>query len=202
VHEAVSPGGLSHVGAAQASTPEVEASLLLVGEGTRQRLSDGDPIAPGDRMALEISVDPASYVYVLNCDEQGRIHLLFPLPGGAVGNPLAAGGRHLLPGRDAAGTLSWQVTSSGGEEQFLIAAATAPVPELEEALRSFSPAREGETVRYPSLAPQAVGPLRGVGGLAHAPTAGPPHSPLADLAARLGASGRDVWYRLITLENP
>lgn len=182
----------------------VEAALHRVTAGSREALASGDLVAPGDALGLEIEASAPVHVYVLNEDQQGRVHALFPLRGRGAGNPLAAGVRHRLPGAEAGRTLDWQVTSAGGRETILILAAREPLAPVEQAIAAIPEARPGAPVTYAPLAPAALARLRGVGGVA----VGRPlqearaRGILHGLANHLSTQGGGFWMRLIELENP
>jgi hypothetical protein len=83
-----------------------------------------------------------------NEDEQGAGYLLFPLAGQLVTNPLAAGVSHRLPGPQDGERLSWQVTSAGGREHFIIFANSSPLSSFER----MSPRSRGRRATRPSQA--------------------------------------------------
>jgi serine/threonine protein kinase len=98
----------------------IEAGLYVQRDGRDIRLGSGMRVSPGDKLSLQIQTSVPAYVYVVDEDEQGESYLLYPLPGGNQANPLAAGQRHVLPGPQNGQQMSWQVTSAGGREHFLI----------------------------------------------------------------------------------
>lgn len=191
---------------AAAAAPQLDATLVRVTAGGREPLGTGDLVAPGDELALEAESRTPAYVYVLSEDEQGAVFALFPLRGRGTPNPIAAGVRHRLPGGEGVDALSWQVTSAGGRETFLILAAGAPLAPVAEAIARFPEPSPGAPVTYAPLPAEALARLRGVGGVIPAAPASP--APGAGVLARLahdlasGPTGRDVWIRLIVLENP
>ena len=111
---------------------QIEAALYVERDGVPVRLRQGTRVAPGDRLSLQVRTSVPAHVYVVNEDEQGEGYLLFPLPGQSVTNPLPAGQMHRLPGAQAGERLSWQVTSAGGREHFIIFANTTPLSSFEQ----------------------------------------------------------------------
>ncbi|MCC6349275.1 MAG: protein kinase [Candidatus Eisenbacteria bacterium] len=187
------------------SAPQLEASLVRVTAGAHEVLRSGDLVAPGDELALELDAREPVHAYVLSEDETGAVFVLFPLAGRGAVNPLAPGPRR-LPGSEDGHELSWQVTSAGGRETFLLLASRTPLAPVAEATAGLPQARPETPVAYHPLPPEALARLRGVGGV----VAGPPlrterrASMLAALARDLedSAAGRPIWLRLVVLENP
>jgi hypothetical protein len=213
---ATAPTAAAPAGAAASAMPvatpaapaplEVQATLLRV-EGTlTEPLSDGAAIGPGDHLALEIACAEPVYAYVLDEDEHGEVHALFPLRGQGATNPLPGGRTHRLPGHAAGKPLDWVVTSAGGRETFLLAASREPLEALEEAVRSM-PAAARDSVSYARVSEAALRRVRGVGGLAEgtAPTQGGVGSgKLVRLAQALASSKHSpgLWTRVVVLWNP
>ena len=185
---------------------QIEAALYVDRDGTDVRVQQGSAVAPGDKLSLHVRTSMPAHIYVVNEDEQGEQYLLFPLPGQTLTNPLPAGELHRLPGVQNGERLSWQVTSAGGREHFLIFANTERLSAFEQMFASLAPAVRDTAVQSVRLSPEAVGVLRGVGGV----TASPPPSGLTPRLARDFATPllegeetvRGVWIRQITLENP
>ena len=115
-----------------------QASLVRHGHAEAP-LRDGEALAIGDRLDLVLANDRETWVYVLNEDEAGSFHLLFPLAGLARANPLPRGDV-VLPGDQGGRALSWQVSSAGGREEFVVVLADAPLPRLEQRLAAFAAA--------------------------------------------------------------
>lgn len=188
-----------------AAAIELDATLLRVTAGAREPLRTGDLVAPGDELALEIVAREPLHVYVLSEDEAGAVFVLFPLAGRGAANPVPPGPLR-LPGRENGRELSWQVTSAGGRETFLLLASRAPLAPVVEAVTALPQARPEAPVAYGTLSAEALARLRGVGGV----VAGSPlrtaqrASILSALARDLASSGdgRAPWMRLIVLENP
>lgn len=175
--------------------------------GRDVRLRQGAEVAPGDRLFLDFEASQPAFVYVVNQDEQGEAYLLFPLPGYSPTNPLPPGEAHRLPGRQNGEDIYWQVSSAGGREHFyLFASAERPLA-FENLLAALPHPEIGKPVSSMPLPKNAVGVLRGVGGLASGEPSRPnsgsqpifPSLP-ALLDARETASG--LWEREITFENP
>ncbi len=191
---------------ATAGAPEVAAALLRVTAGSREVLRSGDLVAPGDELALELDSREIVHVYVLSEDETGAVFVLFPLSGRGSGNPLAAATPHRLPGRDGAGQLTWQVTSAGGRETFLLLASRKPLAPVAEAVAAIPEAAADAPVAYRTLPADALARLRGVGGVRKSASLQQSDRTgiLSALARDLATSseGRAVWMRLLVLENP
>jgi hypothetical protein len=191
------------------AVPEVEVSLERVTDASREVLRTGDRVDPGDRLSLRLSAREPVYAYVLNEDERGDVYVLFPLRDRGASNPLAAGVPHRLPGGAAHDDLDWLVTSAGGKETFLILIAREALAPVEDALKSLPRPRMDAPVSYAPLVPEALGRLRGVGGVARRPAGDEPGGGagagrLRELAQSLSGTSdaRGIWIRLIVLENP
>jgi len=184
---------------------QVDAALSRSVAGSREPIASGDAVAPGDALSLELQVSRAAHVYVLDEDERGEVFALFPLAGRGTRNPLQPGVRHVLPGSERGAPLEWQVTSAGGRETILILVAAEPLMPVEQAIAGLAMPREGATIAYAPVSPEALSRLRAVGGLARGAAAPVPKSGgrLATLARVLSdrADGA-LWIRLIELENP
>jgi eukaryotic-like serine/threonine-protein kinase len=191
---------------AAAGAYRIEAALYVERDGVDTRAQQGTQVVPGDRLSLQVRTSVPAYVYVVNEDEQGAGYLLFPLPGQSLTNPLPAGELHRLPGTQGDERLSWQVTSAGGREHFIIFANTAPLSSFDQLFASLSRPVRDKPVQSVSLSREAVGVLRGVGGIAATPAQ--PGAPVG-LARDFGTplvegeeTVRGVWIRQVTLENP
>lgn len=126
------------------------------GEAERP-LASGSRIAPGQTLALHLTLAAPQHVYVFNEDSQGERFQLFPLAESELDNPLPAGTTR-LPGMLDGQALRWRVTSAGGRERFVVLLASGPVAELEGGIATqASAARSGMAL--------AERTERGVGGL-------------------------------------
>ena len=185
---------------------ELEATLYRVTAGAREALRTGDLVAPGDELALEVQTRERVHLYVLSEDEAGALFVLFPLVGRGVQNPLLAGAAQRLPGRQGAEELSWQVTSAGGRETFLVLASREPLEPVAAAVAGIPQASPDAPVTYRTLPPDALARLRGVGSVvARTPLRdSAPSRILPGLARDLARlpQGRAIWMRLLVLENP
>ncbi len=121
-------------------------------------LRDGDALHIGDRLDLTLASDRATWAWVLNEDEAGAFHVLFPLAGLQLANPLPRGAI-VLPGEQDGRALSWQVSSAGGREEFLVVLADAPLEKFEQRIAAFAAA-------------SVDAPERGVARVAAAPSGG------------------------------
>lgn len=122
-------------------------------------LRDGDTLRVGDRLDLTLASDRKVWAWVLNEDEAGTFHVLFPLNGLRRANPLPRGDS-VLPGAQDGRALSWQVSSAGGREEFLVVLADAPLQDFERRIADFSAASIDAPER--GVARVASAPLRGV----------------------------------------
>jgi len=186
--------------------PQLSATLLRVTAGGREALRTGDLVAPGDELALEVDARERVHVYVLSEDETGAVFVLFPLASRGARNPVAAGSPQRLPGTESGRALTWQVTSAGGRETFLVLASRTPLAPVADVAAAIPEAQLDAPVSYRALPAEALARLRGVGGVVRAPTLPEPTRSgiLAALARDLGrpAEGRAIWMRLVVLENP
>lgn len=103
-------------------------------------LRDGAELRLGDRIGLTLSSNRRTWAYVLNEDQSGTLHVLFPLASLAQANPLPADVETHLPGQQGDRTLSWEVSSSGGREEFLVILADRPLQSLEQRLAGYAAA--------------------------------------------------------------
>lgn len=186
--------------------PGLDATLYRVTAGAREALRTGDLVAPGDELALEVNAYEPVHVYVLSEDEAGAVFVLFPLASRGARNPIPAGAPHRLPGREGAEELTWQVTSAGGRETFLVLASRTPLPPVAEVAAGIPEASTDAPVAYRRLPAEALARLRGVGGIVKgAPLRAPSRTGILPAIARDlagSAEGRAIWMRLLVLENP
>ena len=190
--------------ASPTSEYRIDAAFYRDRTGAVERLTPGAKLLPDETLSLQVELSAPAYVYVVNEDERGESYLLFPIPGLALRNPLPPGQRHRLPGMWDGELVSWQVTSVGGTEHFLIVASPQPSREFEEMFASLPLPSFGKPAV--KLSNEGVGLLRSVGGLAASPTRGdrqlrmlPEFStPLAPSEERV----RGVWIRQAMFENP
>lgn len=190
------------------ATYAVEASFLKRDDGATTRLAQGDHVAPGDQLSLELRTSRAAWAYVLNEDEHGERYLLFPQPAFDLRNPLPPDATLLLPGKIQGKENAWRVTSRGGREHFLVVVSPEPVAELEADLGKIPAPELGRPVEYASVSSSSVERLRGAGGLAELPATtapAPAHWNAFDRFRSL--AGREdgvqgLWVRHIVLENP
>ena len=190
---------------------QIEAAFYRRHEGGRERIDNGSRVEPGDGIALELRANAPLHVYVVNEDEHGDTHLLFPLPGFEPANPLAGDRTWILPGSRAGNAFDWEVSSAGGRERLLVIASRERLTDLEADLLSLPRADEDAGPQYAQLSERAVQRLRGIGALqvrpqaeAQAPDAGR-RSQLDDIAARLSAgveTAPGIWVQRVEFENP
>jgi len=188
------------------STAALTASAVLfrMSADHHEILEPGASVAPGTRIALQYESAESTWVYVVDEDDRGRSYLLFPVPGLWPANPLPPGRFEMLPGRLAGRSLSWQVSSTGGNEHLLAIASRRPLRELEQELARLPAARAGAAYDYPRLNAAMLGELRGIGSLAADPDT-TRTALLADLLAKVeGSQLRDpgIWIWQTILRNP
>ncbi len=146
------------------------------------------------------------YFYVVNEDEQGESYLLFPLPGHGLQNPLPPGQRHRLPNMQNGELMSWQVTSTGRREHFLIVASPERSTSFDELFATLPQPTRGHPPQNAKLSTEAIGVLRSVGGLVPSPAKVDrqlrlmPEFSTALSEGEESASG--VWIRHATFMNP
>src|SRR5262249_56257461 len=87
--------------AAGPAGPAVRPTLSREPGRAPEPVEDGDRVVPGDRLWLEVQPAQATYFYVLDEDDSSHVFVLFPLAGRGARNPLVAGARAHLPGREA-----------------------------------------------------------------------------------------------------
>ncbi len=206
-HPVVAPGSAQASGSdvGLPLSASVESTLWRAGVSADQPLTTGERVQPGDRMFLEVKNAVPIHVYVINLDREGHGYVLFPIPGAQVGNPLPPGASHRLPGDTTWEYDSWEVSSAGGRETFLVVASRRPLERLESALALLRPATaEGPQELGESLSES----LRGVGILSRTGTPDGASRGAAAVSAALRAltssplSRQDLFVQEIVLENP
>ncbi|HEU4663221.1 MAG TPA: protein kinase [Dokdonella sp.] len=139
--------------------PQVEL-VRRVADGRSEALQDGAILHAGDRLDLRLASRSRTWVYVLNEDAHGEFHVLFPLAGLDRANPVPAGDV-LLPGTQGARSLSWEVSSTGGRDEFLVLLARTPLVRLEQRLVALPDATVERGVARTVANPPAVAQVRG-----------------------------------------
>jgi len=119
--------------------------LLATRDGVFGEVAAMQEVRVGERVHLELNLDGPQYVYVLNEDGDGDVHVLFPLDDLDAANPLGAGEQR-LPGTVQGRSFGWQVTSAGGEEHVLVLRAASPIDELESMLALLPEASQDAAV--------------------------------------------------------
>ncbi len=203
---AAAPPAISTVAATPSTSTSIDPAEYRIGATFHRAQPSGSTplqanarVRLGDRLFLEIEATRAVHVYVVNQDEQGENYLLFPLPGQATRNPLAADRVHRLPG-----TVDWEVTSAGGREHFLVVASPEPLDALQKVFERLpAPRVGGPPATSAPLSNETIGQLRGIGGLSPREKPGMSKD-LLQSAAQLGGaeSVKGAWMRQFTLENP
>jgi hypothetical protein len=165
-----------------------------------EQLMPGARVSPGDALFLELWGEDSMSVYVLHEDARGRVHVLFPLPGSGLGNPLPAMDRRRLPGARGGAVDRWRVASIGEREDLIVFASRTPLRSLEEEIAGLPIAgRPGTIDPAVELSPGAAARLRRIGGTETAAEPAAPEQGSSRLAEVLGAiasepdRARDVW---------
>jgi serine/threonine-protein kinase len=202
--------GTAAAGPAEPSTAapvdyRIESVFYRESNGAIERLKPGAQLKPGDALSLQVQTSIPMHFYVINEDERGESYLLFPLPG-QTQNPLPPGRRHRLPASQDGELISWQVTSSGLREHFLIVASPEGSTSFDELFATLPQPVLGKPTYNARLSSEAVGVLRSVGGLTPSPLK-------VDRQLRMmpefstpltegEESGSGVWIRHATFVNP
>jgi serine/threonine protein kinase len=189
----------------RAAPYRIESAFYRETTGAIERLKPGARLTPGDALSLQVQASIPMYFYVVNEDEYGDSYLLFPLPGDGLQNPLPSGQRLRLPARRNGELVSWQVSSTGEREHFLIVATPERSTSFDELFATLPQPAFGRPVAKARLSTEALGVLRSVGGLTASPAKVdrqlrfmPEFStPLSDSEE----PGQGVWIRHATFMN-
>lgn len=199
------------------SAPETKVRHLMASadfyrwrSGVEERLLPGARIGPGDELSMVVESDETLFLYVLNEDQAGVLHVLFPLPGLDTQNPLAGRAPHRLPGRLQSHDVRWRVTAPGGTETVLAIASRTPLTALERDLAGMPHASYAAPVSESRLSQSALRTLRSIGGLTDNASSGgaPTGVAPAKLSTALGAlpqspeAAATPWVWQIQLSNP
>lgn len=176
----------------------------------REPVVQGASVAPGDGLSLEFEATAPVHLYIVNEDESGEAHLLFPLPGFEPANPLQASHKYVLPGARGGAAFDWEVSSAGGRERLLVIASRERLTDLEADMLALPQAGSSAPIQSVELSSRAREKLRGIGELQKRPqdaatTSDPSQSRLSELAAKLGAgaeSANGIWVRQLEFANP
>ena len=182
------------------------ASLQRLTPRGDEAIASGSRIRPGDQLSMTLRGSDSMYAYVLDKDRTGDVFVLFPIPGLEPANPIAPAVEHHLPGSMGDRRIYWKVTSSGGTDSIITIASRAPLEAWERLIRRFPRAQRGRSVQPNRVSSEAIGTLRGIGGLAEEP---PSHAAavrslgdaLHELEERRARTG-DVWIWTTELSNP
>lgn len=184
------------------SAVTAQARLLKASGGVEYPLLNGDAIAVGDVLSMEIELSADAHVYVINEDATGAVFQLFPLPMSELANPLPAGQRLRLPGRVAGRDLDWQVTSPGARERFYVLTSPQPIADLNPANTGFALAEAGHPLDRSALF-AAARVTRGVGGLSErVDAAASAEFQVGDWLRELSQRQRGASLQRFELENP
>ena len=192
--------------AATPATYQIDTSFYKRGDGGDTRLRAGDRIAPGDALFMKLQVSTPTYIYIVNEDDQGGGSLLlFPLPGQAVANPIAAETTVRVPGTRNE-EISWQVSNVGGREHFLVFASPERVTAFEDLFATLPRPVFGKPVSRAERIPTGtISKLRSVGGLTTAPAVTTSANLANVFKTPLGdgpETANGLWVRQLTLDNP
>jgi eukaryotic-like serine/threonine-protein kinase len=205
--ETLAPGPVKAAADAVLPDPgsyEIVARFHAMRAGGPKPLRFGDRLVPGDRLFMTVQTSKPTYLYVVNQDEQGESYLLFPLPELSAPNPLPAATTHRLPGTQTGDPIFWQVSSAGGREHLFVFASPKRLHEFEQILATLPRPRLDRPVV--ELPPQAIGKLRGIGGLAKGGDRPTPTAtigfPLATPLPEHAELAQGYWARELVLENP
>lgn len=156
------------IGQLASPTLQVESTMYRSNDQGQVAVTSGASVSRHDRLYLEIESTTELHFYVLNQDDRGEAWILFPLQGQGLRNPLAAGQQHRLPGELNGVPYSWEVTSMGGVEHFLVIGSREPLVELEATIARLS-AAAGQNGAL-SVDAKAKEVFRGVSGLTEEPS--------------------------------
>ena len=126
---------------------QAQAELVRRTDTGNEPLRDGTQLRVGDRVDLTLTANRPTWAYVFNEDAAGDFHVLFPLTGLELSNPLPADKAVTLPGRQGARTLSWEVSDASGREEFLVLLAREPLAKLDQRLATLPAAAIAEPQR-------------------------------------------------------
>jgi hypothetical protein len=201
---AAAPAASETAPALPAGSYRVDAAVYREVDGVDQKLEPGARLSIGDKLALHLHMSVPAHVYVVNEDEMGDSFLLFPIKDRTDVNPLPGGTDHRLPSR-ANERLSWQVTSNGIREHFLIFVSPEPSPTFDRLFSSL-PAPEPDAPLAVKIPGDMVDTLRGIGGLVSSPVhadKGMRYVPAYSTALPPGEeTAHGLWVRQIAFENP
>jgi hypothetical protein len=188
----------------------ITAAFYRERDGADEELGSDVRLARGDLLSFHVQVSEPTYVYVINEDERGESYLLFPLPGQSLSNPLPPGQSHRLPGKDRRQEpLSWEVSSRGGREHFLLVASRERSAGFEKVISTLPPPVLNRPRLSAPLSPDALSTLRSVGGLAVSSVAASgtslqlhrqPEFSMAFVPGEQTVNG--TWVRQATFDNP
>jgi hypothetical protein len=194
------------VSASLAPAYEIDAALYRLQGVNKERLQSGARIAPGDNLFVEVKASVPAYVYIVNEDDEGETFLLFPLPEQTITNPLPARTATRIPGAQAGRDIYWQVTTAGGRDHFLIFVSPERLTTLEKTFAALPRPEIGKPVLNAKLPSEAVGVLRGVGGLTSSAKATGTGARLAQQyqtpLSETAETTSGLWVRQLTLDNP
>jgi eukaryotic-like serine/threonine-protein kinase len=179
-----------------------QARLVRAVGGVEYPLLDGDRVAAGDSLSLDIELTRPGHVYVFNEDAAGAVFQLFPLAMAEQVNPLPARQRLRLPGRIAGRDVDWLITSPGARERFYVLVSPQEIGELALAATGFAQAELGRPVDRSALM-AATRRVRGAGGLAERQDSGAQFDwKVGDWLAQLQSQHRGASLQKFELENP
>jgi eukaryotic-like serine/threonine-protein kinase len=188
----------------QHSAPSLafQARLLRAVGGLEYPLQDGDRVAAGDSLSLDIELSRPAHVYVFNEDAAGAVFQLFPLAMAEQINPLPARQRLRLPGRIGGRAVDWLITSPGARERFYVLVSPQEISELALASTGFAQAELGRPVDRSALM-AATRRVRGAGGLVERQNDGAQFDwKVGDWLSQLQSQHAGASLQRFELENP
>lgn len=134
----------------QSRAPLLEDVGLITRDAAGIAQPVSEPLRIGQPLALRITTTRSVYIYIINQDDQGHSHVLYPLASEAQVIP--AGKDIELPGVVAGQPMDWQVDSASSQERFAVVVAVERQVELEQILADWSRAGDagagnGQTFR-------------------------------------------------------
>ena len=161
--------GPDAMSAAAASAPGIEylAGFHSMRDGQNIWLRQGARVVPGDRLFLEFRIVSNRFSSMSSTrTSKARAISCFRFPGTVPPIPSRPGSRIGCRAGEAVTDLYWQVSSVGGREHFYVFASVERPVAFEQLLAALPVPEIGKPVVSLPLPKNALGVLRGVGGLA------------------------------------
>lgn len=139
----------------QSRTPLLEDLGFITRDATGLTQPITGPLRMGQPLALRMTTTRPVFVYIINQDDQGHSHVLYPLA--TQPQAIPAGKNIELPGVVAGQPMDWQVDSASSQERFAVVVAIQRLVELERLLVDWS--RAGEATGASGTTFRGVGEL-------------------------------------------